>query len=574
MSGISIFTNRQGDFAKFLINYNTLSLISTSNVFLGDLLDNNYFTSTSNNNRYQKNVISNDIVSDILSFNAVPLATPTTFKINTKTDSVVAGKVTYPHLNAIITNNSNVNNVNYVNYENLNNSSIYNNAIGINLINCLNSVNDTYINNIVNLAKAPASNTSPNIDLKSGGLNDILLGLYGWHDVLDSVNWQNFIQGNKVNVNNILYDNSDKPSPVNFVIYRDITNIDKNSNQWGNPLPKNLTANGSKYLWNAMNGIIPFGTILKYIENPDTYGYFDIYVMRRIIYGYISIINFGIASQIYSSQSLTAYSVTSPQDVLMQNIIKLLSSQNDKISYSNSALTQITTNSNDSLIIYNKQLTELKKITEKIQINKNIITDYQSEYSKNNAIVKKIILYEIVIAVILSITGIMSAIVIIFGDDMEYNTKKIISLTELFISVLAIIIIMVMYNKSFSIAAVNEAFQGTPPSAQNPATLQQSSTSITVNSAGINDMSTLRNASDRIMSYAGTFILEVNQFLALTDSINSTLKMNKIFGDLSYSTNVELDYYAGINEQLINSIDKLKSTINLIKLNAITHKYR
>ena len=93
--------------------------------------------------------------------------------------------------------------------------------------------------------------------------------------------------------------------------------------------------------------------ILEYINNQDKYGYFDIYVMRRLIYSYISIANFDIGTQIYSYMySNNAYDSTSTQDLLIRNLINILTFQNNRIEYSNTALQNINTDSNNSLLLY------------------------------------------------------------------------------------------------------------------------------------------------------------------------------------------------------------------------------
>lgn len=634
------FTNRQKDFANFVINYNKLSLLNIKNAFLGDLLTNEYFT-TNDNNTYQFVQKTNDILSNILSFNKRPIdnTRPSAFKINT-TSTNVNGVSNYTNLNAILSaeTGSGVHS-NYVNFSELGSTSTYVNVIGINLINCLDTITDSYISNIKTLATSPSQNTPPNVNMNGGVLSDILLGLYGWYQILDTVNWQNFQQGNGININNILYDNQKVNIP--FIIYKKYEDIDKYSNQW-TMLP-NLSVTGCKYLWNAMNGIIPINSILEYVNNQDKYGYFDIYVMRRLIYSYISIINFDIGLQIYSYMyTSTTYDSTSTQDLLIRNLINILTFQNNRIEYSNTALDNINTDSNNSLILYNKHLIELKKISDKVQANKNILLDYKTQYSKNTAISKTIIIYEILVAVLLSIVGIMSSIIIIFGDTMDYNTKLIISLTELIIVLIGIVIIIIMYNRSFSVKVVNEQFttrfnmfaqqaaaiaamtarptfnipQSTPGIGTSPGTIQTpaigtspapipiptvsssletlrtgadttsttsttSSTGLSVPSSQINinalsnyNIPLTSNTLDRVDIYVNNMILEINRFLALTDNINNTLKMNKIFGDLSYSTLQELEYYTNINEQLINSIEKIKSAVNLTRLNSITHKYR
>ena len=57
------FTNRQKDFANFVINYNKLSLLNIHNPFLGDLLTNEYFI-VNDNNTYQF-LPKTDSISDL-----------------------------------------------------------------------------------------------------------------------------------------------------------------------------------------------------------------------------------------------------------------------------------------------------------------------------------------------------------------------------------------------------------------------------------------------------------------------------------------------------------------------------
>jgi hypothetical protein len=136
---------------------------------------------------------------------------------------------------------------------------------------------------------------------------------------------------------------------------------------------------------------------------------------------------------------------------------------------------------------------------------------------------------------------------------------------------------MYLFNKSFALA---ENFQ-TMPNVQTSGTgaVQRSAgvqfvTQTFANAANFADPATGADIATRVQDYAGKYCANIIMFLLLTETTNATIKTNKIFTDLNDVAIKEAIYYKGVNEQMKNSMEKLKSVTNLTKLNSVSHKYR
>ena len=449
--------------------------------------------------------------------------------------------------------------------------TIKNNVYDLNLIECLDKVN-AITGNTPPINGNPVSSKSGTISNGKGGMcptmdgktcsgpeqftnpsgpatlstYNMMQGLYGWYNILASKNWKTFLEGNLITISNIDGYSSLSTTNPNSSIYTIFSDYSK------------VTDSASKTLWNCINNIVPISTIIT-AANAEQ-GYFDLYMMRRVFYSHILSLNFCIAASLYGSASGNAGD-QAVLTTLLAAITALVQSQNNGLN-NNHTLNDIYTDSNDKLINYNNVLKQVGDITSQLNKQKNDYVNNQKQYASSQSMIKIIIIYEIIIAIVLLVITTISTFIIFLNDDIPEAGKYIAAHVQIVLSILAIGLIIFRYNAAFRVQE-NYADFTTLDNYEMNLPQGQLQTSFRTD-----------NNNTLLQNYASSMLDNILLFGTLSNIINNTLKVEKAYIDMGQIVNKELLYYTQQLEELIQENEKLLSAINLIKISSFAHKYR
>jgi hypothetical protein len=365
---------------------------------------------------------------------------------------------------------------------------------------------------------------------------NLLKGLYGWYNILSSTNWKTFLAGNQIKISNIDKDSlpGTNYSYSIFLDYKKIPSTDKKSLD----------------LWNYIDSVIPIDKIIQSVNENE--GYFDLYMMRRLLYSHIMLLNYDIAASLYSGAK------NDITKTLLTAIIKLVKNTNDGLN-NNNVLDDVYTDTNDKLIEYNDNLKLVRDISEKISIQKANYLSNQKKYESTQSMIKTIIIYEIIIAIVLLLITIISTFIIYLNTEIPEQIIKGLGHIQMIISLLAIGLIIFKYNSAFR---VKENF------------IEFNTLQFNLITGQNQNSGTKTEIIDNLSSYASVMIDQILLFGTISNIINNTLKVDKAYGDMGTMVSNEFTYYKKELEQLIQQNEKLISAVNLIKISSFSHKYR